>query len=368
MDDAPIPPGPQQQGAESNVSNRHPNLYIRRFVDFAMQPELPQPMERDLEAAAAAVVAAPADAAPAAPADAGLALEARLEQLMPLLKDAGNALPFLVLLLIQFASFHFVGICALLWFALLQHRMNLTLKFAALQPSSVQPWRLLTRIGIFGSNVLLAEFLLASDGVWRCWWRIPFVGGALTLPAMLWLIVHNQYLLVFAFAAAKAMFLCAVSSVWNERRIKESLGFIESLCGAWLQLLPVLLWMRYLSDDRFVHSIQPFVIMYLSMKLRVCKLHFSRLRSSFLAVVIRRCPFGQYVPVSECGDRECAICLESLNVPLKLPCDHIFCEACLMSWMQREATCPCCRAVVPGADGGGVPTNDGSSSLVPQIF
>ena len=174
MDDAPIPPGPQQQGAESNGSNRHPNLYIRRFVDFAMQPELHQPMERDLEAAAAAVVAAPADAAPAAPADAGLALEARLEQLMPLLKDAGNALPFLVLLLIQFASFHFVGIFALLWFALLQHRMNLTLKFAALQPSSVQPWRLLTRIGIFGSNVLLAEFLLASDGVWRCWWRIPF--------------------------------------------------------------------------------------------------------------------------------------------------------------------------------------------------
>jgi hypothetical protein len=367
MDDAAIPPG-AQHAPQAHGANRHPNLFIRRFVDFAMQPALQQPLERDLEAAAAPVIAAAADAAPAAAEHTGpIALEARLESLMPLLEHAGNAVPFLVLLLIQFVSFHFVGIFALLWFSLLQHRMNATIKIAALQPSIVQPWQLLIRMAIYSSNVLLAEFLLASDRVWRCWWRIPFPEAALTLPAMLWLIVHNQYLLVFTFAAVKTLLLCTVSTVWNERRIKESLGFIESICGAWLQLLPVLLWMRYLSDDRF-ERVQPFVIIYISIKLQRSRLYFSRVRSSFLAIVLCRCPFGQYVPASECGDRECAICLEGLNVPLKLPCDHIFCEGCLMSWMQREATCPCCRAAVPGADGGGVPTNDGGSSLVPQIF
>lgn len=326
----------------------------------------PERNERDLEADAAPVVAADA----AAPANALQGIETRIEQLRPLLEDAVNALPFVMLLLAQFLSFHAVGILAYLWYSLLLHKMNGTLKAAVVQPSLVRPSLLLIRACIFGCNVLLAELLLASDGVWRCWWRIPLPapGTALTLPAMLWLVVHNQYLLVFAFVAVKTGFLCAVSSSWSDRRIREGLGFIESVCCVWLQLLPVLVWIRFLHDDRIVGNVQPFVVIYLAIKVRVCRQHFLRVRSAFTSVVIRRCPFGQYVNASECVDRECAICLEGVSVPLKLPCDHIFCEGCVMSWMQREATCPCCRAAVPGADGGGVPTNDGSASLVPQIF
>jgi hypothetical protein len=374
-----VPRSPMDDGAPLPAENAHAapaqgasfsaHTSLGRLVQLVMPSLSQQPQARDLEAAVAPAIAADA-AAPEAPADARHSLEGRIEHLRPLLEDMVNALPFVALLLIQFLSWHFVGMLALLWFSLWLHRTNATLQAAASQPSLIQPAMLLTRAFVVGCNVFLAEILLSSDGVWSCWWRIPLppAGGAPTLPALLWLVVHNQYLLVFTFAAVKVVMLCSVSSVWSERRIKESLGFIESVCNAWLQLLPVLLWLRYLHDDRLAGSLQPLVIVYLTLKLRVCKHHFLRVRSSFTAAVLRRCPFGQYMPASECADRECAICLEGVTVPLKLPCDHIFCEACVMTWVQREATCPCCRAAVPGADGGGVPGNDGSTSLVPQLF
>jgi hypothetical protein len=347
-----------------------PGFNLRQLVQLAsfLPSGSPERPDRDLEAGAAADPAVAADAATAANALPGI--EARLEQLRPLLENAFNAFPFAMLLLVQFLSFHAVGILTYLWFSLLLHRMNATLRAAVAQPSLLRPPMLLLRMFVIMSNVLLAEMLLAGDGVWRCWWRIPLptTGVTLTLPVVLWLVVHNQYLLVFSFVAVKTVFLCSVASVWTERRIKEGLGFIESVCCAWLQLLPMVLWARFLYDDRIAGGVQPFIVIYLAMKLRAWRPHFLRIRSAFTSVVIRRCPFGQYVAAAECADRECAICLDAVTVPLKLPCDHIFCEACVMSWMQREATCPCCRAAVPGADGGGIPTNDGSASLVPQIF
>jgi hypothetical protein len=362
--EGPEHPSSAPQAAEVRDANPPPILGIRRFLQLMAPALLPQPSGRDLEAAVA-----PSAATPPVAAEVPVSFEARLESLRPFLEGVGNALPFLMLLLVQFFSQHVLGILALVWFSLVLHRINETLKAAVAQPTSAHPPTLLVRIGILACNVLLAEFLFASDEVWRCWWRIPLppVGQALTLPAALWLIVHNQYLLVFTFCAIKTVFICSVCSTWNERRIKECLGFIESICCVWLQLLPVLVWSKYLHDERIGGSVQPFVIIYFSIKLRMCRQHFIRVRSAFTAAVARRCPFGRYMNPSECADRECAICLEGLNVPLKLPCDHIFCEVCLMTWVQREATCPCCRAVVPGADGGTF-TNDGSSSLIPQIF
>ena len=367
MDDAPVPSAAQQ--SEMPSANLSSNANMRQLVQMLL-PSMPQQSpNRDLEAAEVPVVAADA-AAPRPPADATPNLEARLEQLRPLLDDALNALPFVMLILFRLFSFHVAGIFAVLWFSLLLHRMNGMLQAASSQPSSVRACMLMTRMSILGCNVLLAELLLSSDGVWRCWWRIPIpnIGETLTMPALLWLIIHNQYLLVFSFVAVKTLLLCSVSAIWSERRIKESLGFIDAVCSAWLQLLPMLLWMRYLNDDRFAGSVQPFVIVYMAIKLRAFRNYFFRVRSAFTASVMRRCPFGQYVQASDCSGQECAICLDAPHVPLKLPCEHIFCEACVMTWMQREATCPCCRAVVPGADGGGVPTNDGSSGIFPQIF
>jgi hypothetical protein len=40
----------------------------------------------------------------------------------------------------------------------------------------------------------------------------------------------------------------------------------------------------------------------------------------------------------------CAICLETFNLPVRLGCDHIFCNSCWDESRKRKPDCPMCRA------------------------
>ncbi|KYN01702.1 PREDICTED: RING finger and transmembrane domain-containing protein 2-like [Cyphomyrmex costatus] len=42
----------------------------------------------------------------------------------------------------------------------------------------------------------------------------------------------------------------------------------------------------------------------------------------------------------------CAICHEEYTTPVRLHCKHIFCEACVSTWLDRERSCPLCRASI----------------------
>ena len=49
----------------------------------------------------------------------------------------------------------------------------------------------------------------------------------------------------------------------------------------------------------------------------------------------------------ETGDNSCAICCETMRAPIKLhSCSHVFCDACVSEWFERERTCPLCRCVI----------------------
>ncbi|XP_011164239.2 RING finger and transmembrane domain-containing protein 2 [Solenopsis invicta] len=42
----------------------------------------------------------------------------------------------------------------------------------------------------------------------------------------------------------------------------------------------------------------------------------------------------------------CAICHEEYTTPVRLHCKHIFCEMCVSTWLDRERSCPLCRASI----------------------
>ncbi|KAM5557917.1 ERAD-associated E3 ubiquitin-protein ligase HRD1B [Rosa sericea] len=51
------------------------------------------------------------------------------------------------------------------------------------------------------------------------------------------------------------------------------------------------------------------------------------------------------------GDATCIICREEMTTAKKLLCGHLFHVACLRSWLERQHTCPTCRALVVPPDG-----------------
>ncbi|XP_072949933.1 E3 ubiquitin-protein ligase RNFT2-like [Epargyreus clarus] len=63
------------------------------------------------------------------------------------------------------------------------------------------------------------------------------------------------------------------------------------------------------------------------------------------------------------GD-SCPICHDDYTTPVRLGCSHIFCELCIAAWLDREHTCPLCRAKVTDE-----PTwRDGSTTYDFQLY
>lgn len=59
------------------------------------------------------------------------------------------------------------------------------------------------------------------------------------------------------------------------------------------------------------------------------------------------------------SDATCIICREEMTTAKKLICGHLFHVHCLRSWLERQHTCPTCRALV-------VPPENGASSSAAQ--
>ena len=53
------------------------------------------------------------------------------------------------------------------------------------------------------------------------------------------------------------------------------------------------------------------------------------------------------VPVPA-DDKKCSVCHKLFTDPKLLPCSHLLCRHCLISWLQSkaEAHCPLCRCVI----------------------
>ena len=64
------------------------------------------------------------------------------------------------------------------------------------------------------------------------------------------------------------------------------------------------------------------------------------------------CPTPMYdaaLPGAHDPNLSCSICLNVFSHPVRTACGHVFCQACLQSWLPQKAECPECRAPVTEA-------------------
>ena len=63
----------------------------------------------------------------------------------------------------------------------------------------------------------------------------------------------------------------------------------------------------------------------------------------------RRSPKAAFLLSHSYGVNTCPVCLDGLaqKDPVKMPCGHVICLACITSWIERERKCPCCKRDVP---------------------
>ena len=53
---------------------------------------------------------------------------------------------------------------------------------------------------------------------------------------------------------------------------------------------------------------------------------------------------------TEPNEKECSVCHEPFTEPKLLPCGHLMCHHCLLSWLKSQNKCPLCRGQIVEAE------------------
>jgi len=173
-------------------------------------------------------------------------------------------------------------------------------------------------------------------------------------------------------AAAAAAAAASQSPASAARRRARLLEFVECALAAYRGALPIATWQSYLLAATPSAPLNILITGgYLAYKLSSL-LQSGRLLLLASRVVMRTgALYGRPLRAGEeagpGGDAPCPICQDAACVPVLLDCSHVFCCDCLEEWLEREATCPMCRALVKPEGARGV-SGDGTTTLLPQLF
>ncbi|KAI4382923.1 hypothetical protein MLD38_008817 [Melastoma candidum] len=155
----------------------------------------------------------------------------------------------------------------------------------------------------------------------------------------------------------------------NFRRQAQMLTLVEYTSLLYRALIPAPVWYRFFLNKAYGSLFSSLTTgLYLTFKLTSVV---GKVRSFFAVVKSlsgKDVQYGSHATkdqVNAAGDL-CAICQEKMHAPILLRCKHIFCEECATEWLERERTCPLCRALVRPVDFESFA--DGSTSLFFQFF
>ncbi|XP_014204820.1 RING finger and transmembrane domain-containing protein 2 [Copidosoma floridanum] len=179
---------------------------------------------------------------------------------------------------------------------------------------------------------------------------ISYTTLPMTLSELLWIIVVSDYVLKLTTVAVKVVLTSLPAGLLPLQKRGKFYLLIEATSQLYRCFVPVKPWLHYLytiydGPDKVLGVI--LFIMYGMHKggdiLSHIKLLLQALWKVFQNVSLGVCPSKEQIVAS---GGVCAICHEEYSAPVKLLCKHIFCESCVTTWLDRERSCPLCRASI----------------------
>lgn len=181
--------------------------------------------------------------------------------------------------------------------------------------------------------------------------------------------ISADYIIRFGTMALKALVAAMFLPLLPTRSKGKYYMLLEYISQFYRTLVPTPLWVRYLSNPLLTGAVFAVLItaVYLMIKGGIL---FTSIRGLYRAVIMflqdqlyGRPPSSE--ELEELNAHQCAICQDDFSRPLLLPCQHIFCENCVLQWFDRQNTCPLCRSAIENY---APKWRDGSTATWPQIF
>ncbi|KAK8826851.1 hypothetical protein WA556_004438 [Blastocystis sp. ATCC 50177/Nand II] len=124
--------------------------------------------------------------------------------------------------------------------------------------------------------------------------------------------------------------------------IVEEMSFITRLC------VNTPFWLMYYNTISIAFLQSVFSMSYLAFKMRMLMMECIRVGKMIHLLFSSSLMYGESVSLQSLRDRSCSVCMDELTRPIKLSCGHVFCEACIAQWFEKEDTMDCgCTPTAP---------------------
>eukprot|EP01111_Echinosteliopsis_oligospora_P016049 TRINITY_DN6549_c0_g1_i1.p1 TRINITY_DN6549_c0_g1~~TRINITY_DN6549_c0_g1_i1.p1 ORF type:complete len:436 (-),score=114.92 TRINITY_DN6549_c0_g1_i1:25-1284(-) len=285
-------------------------------------------------------------------------------------KSLEKMLPFVLLLSIVFLYEHRRGLFAFAWntSAFLHANQQLKKQVNLKEKRHVPTLLCIAAALIFHTAIVYLFY--REDQLWKYLIFLP-PPMPLSFWDTLWVVVINDFIVRFMTMAIKSLTVAAVGSCTPQKRNAQLYSLIESVSVTYGSLIPTMLWIAYfgmLREGAGQVFSYVMVVFYVTFKFAPLVDKVRNLSLSLRRYIFREVQYGKYATkeqIAQVGDH-CPICQEKLASPIILRCSHIFCEDCVSEWLQREKTCPMCRASIAMA--GRRTHADGTTTPVLEVF
>lgn len=277
---------------------------------------------------------------------------------------------FIVLLLILHDYFYGIFVCIWITVALVTCNERLIAQVALKENRSIPAvvtflvstlLQMLLIYAIFHDD-LLWNYLIFKSG--------PARPGSSSLPFLdvLWVIFISDSALKVLSITFKSIVLLVYTPKEFYIRKGRIYALIEAGILFYRSLIPIPVWVRFFSSPHYQMLVSiALIALYAAAKLRFVLVKLFRLLNAVRRTFSFEAQFGRYATPAEAVEAGniCSICRDDFSRPIVLSCDHIFCEACIEQWFERDSTCPLCRKEYENAKKS---HTDGSTSLGFMIF
>ncbi|KAL4716288.1 hypothetical protein ACJJTC_014768 [Scirpophaga incertulas] len=218
------------------------------------------------------------------------------------------------------------------------------------------------------SCIVIVHFLFGDGKLLPNVVMFPTYTHPISLWELMWLVVLTDLIVKIITVDIKILVtMMPVMLLPFQKRGKVYL-FIEAVSQLYRSLLTIQPWIFYLMEsyegaERVMGM--SLTAIYVVIKIIECCVKLKVFKDAtwtlLQSVNLGTKPTGEQL--LSAGD-SCPICHDDYTTPVRLGCSHIFCELCIAAWLDREHTCPLCRAKVADA-----PTwRDGSTTHQFQLY
>jgi len=197
---------------------------------------------------------------------------------------------------------------------------------------------------------------------------IPPFTQSLTISNLLWSIAVDDYILKLITIIFKIIIIMMPIKILPIIKRGKVYLFIEATSQLYRCCVPIQPWLYYMLES--YQGPKKVIGVFLSAAYMVSKgtdlmgcvkLWWTASYKLLQNVALGTAPSKEQLTIA---GNNCPICHDEYATPVLLQCQHIFCEACVAKWFDREQTCPLCRAKLVDDPA----WRDGSTTNFIQLF